>query len=167
MDASNFCSQEIILGNFYSLRAKKENASPEKNSKNAIEIQREIAVMIEDTLLKVKRLIYSYLKLIHQIPLKDFIKNHVVSNAQEISLLDNRTHRFFLKMSEAIEREIDESERENPCLNPVMNYFSKQIEMPELRQKLIQNLAFPSVMELIRSLNKIKPTLIDDLGSKE
>jgi hypothetical protein len=127
------------------------------SSQGVVEIEKRIGMLIEDKINKAIRLIYSNLKLIHQIDNETFINTYISNKEEEIAQFNGnqRNHRFSLKIIESIEYAIAETEKQTPTLN-------ENIE--GLREKYIFSMSLGPIKELITELDKINPCIVEKMG---
>lgn len=92
----------------------------------------------------------------------NFFETHVASKQAQLSEIDERTSKFFQCVMKEINVEIDI--RFSDLKRGFMMLASVTNE-PQFRKKFIEGIAFPHVQKLIRELDDIKPSIIDDINA--
>lgn len=117
-------------------------------------------VFIEKTNQTVSRVFAEVLQLLvtaQNMELKQFIATHVTP----LTGVDARTHQFFMKILNAIYQNIESKN----TLQAAFDVLAIVAQDPLIRNKLVENIAFPHVETLIAELDAINPSIVDDVNA--
>jgi translation initiation factor 2B subunit (eIF-2B alpha/beta/delta family) len=122
-------------------------------------LQQDVADKLTKTTIKVTRDFLLLMISSHKMDAKTFVDTHVTPKQAPLSQIDERTSKFFQKMMQAVNEQIDQF----PSYLESFVKLQQATEDADIRKKLLEGIAFPSVKELITDLDGIKPSIIDDI----
>ena len=89
-----------------------------------------------------------------------FVATHVTPKQEALSQIDERTSQFFQKMMVAVNIEVDNV----PTLPQSLQMLGMVTQDQQLRKKLVEGIALPTVQRLITDFDGINNTIVDDIN---
>lgn len=90
---------------------------------------------------------------------KDFVDTYVTPKQAALKEIDERTSKFFQKViCTPVNAMIDMT-----GLSPFFETLAKNTGVEDIRKQIVEGFAYPKAKELLDELDKMKPTIVDDL----
>lgn len=89
-----------------------------------------------------------------------FLTTHITPKQLEINQLDSRTKKVFDKIVGAVNEQLNKDQK----LVQGFKIFAFVSKDAEIKNKVVGSIALPHVLSLIQDLDKIKPSIVEDIG---
>lgn len=130
--------------------------NPELNSNQVIFTKK-----MQDAVLKIATEVLNVVKNSFNMKMTDFIKDVVTPKQAALTELDERTSKFFQKVLGPVNMLLDANEATKKGFS-ILEMFSAD---EQIRKKVVEGVALPSVKELIKELDSVNPNIINDVLS--
>lgn len=123
------------------------------------ELQKQVSLKLAQTTIDIVKETLETLVSCTKMSPSDFVRTEIAPRQAPLSMLDERTSRFFKKMMGAVNEEIDK----RAGLPQGFAMLAMSLGDSEIRKKMLEGIALPHVKRLMIDLDGMKTSIIDNI----